>query len=44
MNIGSFTFKIKAKDIYVDITKDVKTRFDNLNHELHNHCLNEKKR
>ena len=28
MDTGSFKFYIKTKDIYVEITKDVETKFD----------------
>ena len=31
---GSFTGYIKTEDIYIDIDKDVKTRFDTWNYEL----------
>ena len=34
MGIESFTVYIKTEDIYVDIAKDVETRFDTPNYEL----------
>ena len=34
MDTNSLIVYIKKEDIYVDIAKDVKTRFDNSNYEL----------
>ena len=34
MDTGSFTVYMKAEDIYVDIAKDVETRFGTSNYEL----------
>ena len=34
MDTDSFLLYIKTEDIYIDITKDVKTRFDTSDYEL----------
>ena len=34
MNVNTFIVYIKSVDIYVDIAKDFKTRFDTSNYEL----------
>ena len=34
MDTDSFIVFIKTKDIYIDIAKDVETRFDTSNYEL----------
>ena len=34
MDTGSFIDHVKTNDIYIDIVKDVETRFDTLNFEI----------
>ena len=34
MDTDSFIVQVKTEDIYLDISKDVETRFDTLNYEL----------
>ena len=43
MDTGSVIVYIKTEDIYVDIAKDVETRFDTSNYELEISFLEEKK-
>ena len=43
MDTCSFTVYIKTEDIYVDIAKDVKTRFNTSNYELDTPLHKEKK-
>ena len=42
MDTGSVIVYIKTEDIYVDIAKDVETRFDTSNYELEISFLEEK--
>ena len=43
MNVNNFIVYIKSGDIYVDIAKDFKTRFDTSNYELERPILEGKK-
>ena len=43
MNVNNFIVYIKSGDIYVDIAKDFKTRFDTSNYEFERPILEGKK-